>query len=94
MIISSLWSAGVQDLDEDIGAEAIPEGQRITKETIQKLLTATSGACTATAIIDNGCVHVAGLGDCRVVLGNASHLHHFVTTSSSPIASMSHFRYI
>lgn len=58
-----------EDLDDDLGTEAIPDGQKITKDTVNRLLAATSGACTATAIVNNGMLHVAGLGDCRAVLG-------------------------
>lgn len=59
-----------EDLDEDIGTEAIPEEQRITKDTVSRLVTASSGACCCTAIVKDGTVHVAGLGDCRAVLGS------------------------
>lgn len=62
--------SSLQDLDEDIGTEAVPEGQRITKDTVTRLQTASAGACACTAIVKNGEVHVAGLGDCRAVLGN------------------------
>ncbi|KAL5261023.1 hypothetical protein ACHWQZ_G006917 [Mnemiopsis leidyi] len=59
-----------EDLDEDIGTEAVPEGQRITRDTVTRLQTASAGACACTAIVRNGMVHVAGLGDCRAVLGS------------------------
>ena len=50
----------------------MPEGQRITKDTVSRLQTASAGACACTAVVRNGMVHVAGLGDCRAVLGNYS----------------------
>lgn len=58
-------------LDEDIGTEAVPDGQRITKESVNRLLAACAGACTATAVVHNKTLHVAGLGDCRAVLGSS-----------------------
>lgn len=69
-ILDSQLAQAFEDLDEDIGTEAIPEGQRITKDTVTRLQTASAGACTCTAIVRNGSVHVAGLGDCRPVLGS------------------------
>eukprot|EP00116_Pleurobrachia_bachei_P008718 sb/3468980/ len=58
-----------EDLDEDIGTEAVPTGQRITKDAVSRLLTATSGACVCSAVIDGDQLSVAGLGDCRAILG-------------------------
>ena len=69
MIFDYNHDNSLQDLDEDIGTEAIPEEQRITKDTVSRLVTASSGACCCTAIVKDGTVHVAGLGDCRAVLG-------------------------
>ena len=38
---------------------------------MNRLLAACAGACTATAVVDDGMLHVAGLGDCRAVLGKS-----------------------
>jgi len=59
-----------EDLDEDIGAEAMPDDADIDKPALERLLTATSGSCAISCVVNNGTLHVAGLGDCRAVLGS------------------------
>uniref|UniRef100_A0A803PKP4 PPM-type phosphatase domain-containing protein n=1 Tax=Cannabis sativa TaxID=3483 RepID=A0A803PKP4_CANSA len=68
---------GVEDVpnsDEEKVAEAIREGYLVTdKEFLSQGV--SSGACAASVLVKNGKLHVANVGDCRVVLSRKGVAH-------------------